>query len=68
MKIEKLIANELQCMFLEGELNGVKEEYVNNITKKLRTGVLSINELIQEDPTLKEKVLEASLRISDLIN
>jgi hypothetical protein len=39
MRKEKMIADQLQCMFLEGKLNGFKEAYINLITKKLRTGV-----------------------------
>lgn len=27
MKREKMVADELQCMFLEGKLQGFKEEY-----------------------------------------
>ncbi|MCM3729678.1 hypothetical protein M3226_29350 [Neobacillus cucumis] len=60
MNKEKMIADELQHMFLEGKLKGFKEEYINFITRKLRTGDTSIDQLIQEDSELKEKVLEAS--------
>ena len=59
MNKEKMIADELQYMFLEGKLKGFKEEYINFITRKLRTGATSIDELIQGSE-LKEKVLEAS--------
>ncbi|MED4224271.1 hypothetical protein [Neobacillus cucumis] len=60
MNKEKMIADELQHMFLEGKLKGYKEEYINIITRKLRTGATCIDELIQEDSDLKEKVREAS--------
>ena len=63
MNKEKMIADELQHMFLEGKLNGFKEEYINFITRKLRTGDTSIDELMQENSELKEKVLEASEHI-----
>ena len=63
MNIEKMIADELQHMFLEGRLKGFKEEYINVITRKLRTGDTSIDELMQKDSVLKEKVLEASEHI-----
>ena len=59
MKNEKIIADELQCMFLEGKLNEVKEDYLNLVTRKLRTGDLTITELLKEDLILKEIVLEA---------
>ncbi|MDR4949929.1 hypothetical protein [Neobacillus cucumis] len=59
MNKEKMIADELQHMFLEGKLKGYKEEYINFITRKLRTGDTSIDELLREDSELKEKVLEA---------
>lgn len=62
-----MIADELQCMFLEGKLNGVKEEYINLITRKLRTSKITVTELIREDPFLKDKVLEASARITSYI-
>jgi hypothetical protein len=63
MKKEKMIADELQCMFLEEKLLGFNEKYINTITRKLRTGELTIYELVQEDSDLKEKVLEALKRL-----
>jgi hypothetical protein len=63
MNREKMIADELQHMFLEGRLNGFKEDYINLITRKLRTGDIKLDELLREDFDLKEKVLEASERI-----
>ena len=62
MKIEKLIADELQCMFLEEKLIGINERYINLITRKLRTGEIKLTELIGNDFHLKEKVLEALSR------
>jgi hypothetical protein len=64
MKIEKLIADELQCMFLNDSLIGFKEEYINNISRKLRTGEVKIVELVKKDSDLKVKILEALVRIS----
>jgi hypothetical protein len=63
MKKEKMIADELQCMFLEGRLEGLKEQYINIITRKLRLGHIKIEELLRDDSALKEHVLEASERI-----
>ncbi|SEM22548.1 hypothetical protein SAMN05192533_101495 [Mesobacillus persicus] len=63
MKVEKLIADELQCMFLDGKLEGFKEEYINLVTRKLRIGELALSDLIQNDPTLKDKIIEAEVRI-----
>ncbi|MBT2655851.1 hypothetical protein J7E81_11495 [Bacillus sp. ISL-18] len=63
MKIEKLIADELQCMFLEEKLIDINERYINLITKQLRTGEIKLMELTRDDFDLKEKVLEALLRI-----
>ncbi|MGJ7909465.1 hypothetical protein [Neobacillus sp. LXY-1] len=67
MKKEKMMADQLQCMFLEGKLNGFKESYINVITRKLRTGKVSIIELMQEDPILKEKIQEALVLIESEI-
>jgi hypothetical protein len=63
MNREKMIADELQHMFLEGKLHGFKEEYINFVTRRLRTGEKTVDELMQEDSKLKEKVLEASERL-----
>lgn len=63
MKKEKMIADELLCTFLEEKLLGFKKEYINIITRKLRTGELTINELVQKDSALKEKVEEAIARL-----
>jgi hypothetical protein len=68
MKREKMIADELQCMFLEGKFNGFKEEYINNITKQLRTGEIEISNLLQKHSELKEKILEAFERLKSLNN
>jgi hypothetical protein len=62
MKIEKLIADELQCMFLEGMLMGIDEKYINSITKKLRTEEVKLTELVSDDFLLNEKVFEALSR------
>ncbi|MEH7109421.1 hypothetical protein [Bacillus sp. JJ1764] len=67
MKKEKMMADQLQCMFLEGKLSGFKESYINLITRKLRTGKVSIIELMQEDPILKERIQEALVRIESEI-
>jgi hypothetical protein len=32
-------------VFLEGKLDGFKEEYINLITRKLRTGEITLSEL-----------------------
>ena len=58
-----MVADELQCMFLEGKLHGFKEEYINTITRKLRIGELPLSDLSREDSELKEKILEASSRL-----
>lgn len=63
MDREKMIADELQCMFLEGKLNGFKEEYINQVTRKLRIGDTKLDELLRENSDLKEILLEASERI-----
>ena len=62
MRKEKIIADELQCMFLEGNLHGFKEEYINYITRRLRKGNLRIKELMGLNAKLREKVLEALVR------
>lgn len=56
MRKEKMIADELQCMFLNGELHGFKEEYINFVSRKLRTGEIKLSELVKEDSNIKEKV------------
>ncbi|RVT57223.1 hypothetical protein [Niallia taxi] len=63
MKKEKMIADELQCMYLEGRLVEFDERYINKISRKLRTGDLSLNELIRDDSILKKVVLEAFERL-----
>lgn len=64
---EKMVADELQSMFLEGLLPGVKEEFVNVISKNLRTGEITIKELLHDHSNLKEKVAEALNRIPSYI-
>ncbi|PKR86815.1 hypothetical protein [Heyndrickxia camelliae] len=64
MKVEKLIADELQCMFLEGQLQDFKEDYINFLTRKLWIGEISVNDLIKEEPKIKDKVSDAVSRIS----
>jgi hypothetical protein len=63
MNREKMIADELQCMFLEGKLQDFNEVYINSVTKQLRTGEVSFFHLAQEDSDLKGKVLEAFARL-----
>lgn len=63
MKKEKMIADELQFMFLEGKLGGLKEEYINHVTRKLRTGEMTLLELMREHPKLKRKLFEAIYRL-----
>ncbi|WP_121612435.1 hypothetical protein [Mesobacillus foraminis] len=63
MKKEYLVADELQCMFLEGSLPGIKEEIVNLVSKQLRTGDITIAELIEDYPLFKDKVIQAIERI-----
>jgi uncharacterized membrane protein len=64
MQIEKMIADELQCMFLEGELIGIQEQYLNLITRKLRTGKLTLFQLIEQNAIAQDKLLEAQARIN----
>ncbi|WP_404328360.1 hypothetical protein [Mesobacillus maritimus] len=63
MKLEKLIADELQSMFLEDRLPGLKEEYVNSITRELRLGIVTLPELIRKDPLLKPNISDAKNRV-----
>ncbi|MCM3587809.1 hypothetical protein M3182_18955 [Mesobacillus maritimus] len=64
MNIEDMVADELQCMFLEEKLCGVKEEELNRITRKIRRREITISELIRQHPMMKEKVKDAMLRIA----
>jgi hypothetical protein len=63
MENEKMIADQLQCMFLEGKLPGINERYINQLTRKLRTGCLTVDELIDRQLLLKEQVMEAASRV-----
>ncbi|MCM3586578.1 hypothetical protein M3182_12625 [Mesobacillus maritimus] len=63
MKIEQMIADELQGMFLEGNLNGINEVELNTLTRKLRVGAVTIHELIRDQPLLEEKISVARQRI-----
>ncbi|MGM0904897.1 MAG: hypothetical protein ACQEXB_28115 [Bacillota bacterium] len=63
MKLEKLIADELQSMFLEDRLTGLKEEYVNSITRELRLGIVTLPELIRKDPLLEPNISDAKNRV-----
>jgi hypothetical protein len=67
VKKEKMVADELQCMFLEGLLPGIEEEYVNMLSKNLRTGILTIHDLLHGKTLSKEKVNEALNRIPSLV-
>ncbi|WP_079508768.1 hypothetical protein [Mesobacillus jeotgali] len=60
---EKMVADELQCMFLEGLLPGIEEVWINILSRNLRNGNLTINDLLCSDALPKEKVDEALNRI-----
>ena len=64
MKLKKLIADELQCMFLNDDLIGFREEYINDITMRLRNGEIKLFDLMSNEFQLKEKVLEVLVKIN----
>ncbi len=63
MDKENLVADELHRMFLAGELQITVEEDINNISKRLRNGDLSLDRLNGEDVFIKETVNEALRRV-----
>ncbi|MBT2658044.1 hypothetical protein J7E81_22865 [Bacillus sp. ISL-18] len=63
MKLEKIIADELQYMFLNDNLHGFKETYINNITMRLRNGEIKLFDILSDDFDLKDQILEALVKI-----
>ncbi|MEH7095659.1 hypothetical protein [Neobacillus vireti] len=64
MKLEKIIADELQYMFLNDTLQGFKETYINNITMRLRNGEIKLFDILSDDFDLKDKILEVLVKIN----